>query len=67
MRTPELKSLPNVNQGACDAGCNTAPPSYSAPNEGQRQPKQKPLLRKAGQSTLHELAARGCRVASLTI
>jgi hypothetical protein len=67
MRTPELKSRPNVNQGICDAGCNTASPSYSAPDEGQRQPKQKPLLTNAGQSTLHELAARGCRVAFFTI
>jgi hypothetical protein len=64
MRTPQLKPLPNFNQGACDAGCNTAPPSYSAPDERQR-PQQRAMLRKAGQSTLHELAAHSCHVAFL--
>ena len=64
IRTPQLKPL-NSSQGVCDAGCNIAPPSYSAPDERQHR-KQRAPLRKVGQSALHELAARGGRVALLS-
>jgi hypothetical protein len=41
IRTPQLKPLPNLSQGVCDAGCNTALSSYRVAGERQLPSQQK--------------------------